>query len=70
MALTKLFSIPKTARLAKACVPVVRGLIDAGLVDGYVTETGHRACPPHAVDQIKTHLAKVSHPNKEEASGR
>ena len=59
MALVKLFSIPKIAGEAGTSVLVVRTLADAGLIDSFKTERNHRACPPHAVKQVKQHLARA-----------
>jgi hypothetical protein len=59
MALTLTYSVSKVVRATDSSEPTVRGLIDAGIVDAYKSETGHRMCPPHAIQQVREHLARV-----------
>jgi hypothetical protein len=55
---TRLLSLAQLAKAVKRSHPYIRALADAGMVDSYVTDTGWRAFPKHAIDQAKAHDAK------------
>lgn len=60
--LKKLLSVPKLAKAAGTNISTARALIDIGVVDGYVTDTGHRAGDANTVAQIRRHLAAQKQP--------
>jgi hypothetical protein len=55
--LTRLLSMERICRVVKRSAPYVRALADSGAIDSFVADTGWRAFPKHAIEQIKAHEA-------------